>query len=172
MNLVDILVERTPVHRAMHPVMPGVLHHKEDGNLEADGGEAWEWHTSIHAAVLCHRMEQPDLWQFDREMTDEDEFGAGPLLAGSWDFAGLEPVFVEIGDVANDDPGETAAEVNSLVHHEAHDSSREDIILHVGVPALQMWLAYIALKSSNWRSARCSLVVSKRTAQSLSKMFK
>ena len=32
-NLVDVLIQRTPMKRAMRPVMPGILQHKEAGNL-------------------------------------------------------------------------------------------------------------------------------------------
>ncbi len=60
-DLVDILVERTPVHRAMGPVMPCILQHEENRDLECHCLPGWEGNTSIHAAVSRHWVEQPDL---------------------------------------------------------------------------------------------------------------
>ena len=42
---------------------------------------------------------------------------------------------MEVGDHADDDPWEGAAEVDHLVHDEGHDASGEDIVLHIGVPS-------------------------------------
>ena len=32
-DLMDVLIERTPMKRTMRPVMPGILQHKKDSNL-------------------------------------------------------------------------------------------------------------------------------------------
>lgn len=70
-------------------------------------------------------------------MGEEDEFRASPLLGDGGDLLALQLVLVEVGDATDDDPGETAAEVDCFVHDETHDSSREDVVLHVGIPALR-----------------------------------
>lgn len=46
----------------------------------------------------------------------------------------LNLVFVEVWDHADDDPGQTAAEVHGLVHDEAHDTGGERVVTDVGVP--------------------------------------
>ena len=43
-------------------------------------------------------------------------------------------VFVELWHAVDNDPGEGASEVDELMHGEGHDSSSEDIVLHVGIP--------------------------------------
>ena len=80
-------------------------------------------------------------------MAEEDEFRALPLFQNCWDLLILDLVLVEIGDSVDDDPGDTASEVNALVHDEAQDSGCEDIVLHVLVPTLGWVLAYL-----RWRS--------------------
>ena len=169
-DLVDVLVERTPVHGAMSPVMPGILQHKEDGNLESHCGQAWEWNSCIHSTVFRHWVEQPDLREFDGEMAEENEFGALPLFCCGWNLVGLNPVLVEIGELRDDDPGKTSAKVDQFVHHEAHDSGGEDIVLHVGIPTLQSLVVSIAFQRSGGLSLVATGLV--LTAQSLSKMFK
>ena len=46
----------------------------------------------------------------------------------------LNLVFVEVWNHADDDPGQTAAEVDGLVHDEAHDTGGERVVADVGVP--------------------------------------
>lgn len=135
-NLVDVLVEWTPMHSTVIPVMPGILQDKKDGDLQADRLPAWERNSRVHPEVFCHWVEEIDLREFDGEVAEEDEFRACPLLGGGGDLALLDLVLVEIGDVSDNDPGETATEINDLVHDEAHDSGGQDIILHVEVPTL------------------------------------
>lgn len=137
MNLVDVLVKGAPMHSAMKPVVPCILQHEKDGNLEGHLRQAWERHAKIHATVFCHWVKEPDLWQFDGEMIDEDPFCAIPLLGSRWDLVLLNLVFLEIGELRHDNPGETATKVDDFVHHETHDSSGQNIILYVGIPALQ-----------------------------------
>ena len=60
-DLVDVPVERTPMHRAMGPVMPGVLQHEEDRDLESHCLPAWKGNTSVHTAIFRHWVEKPDL---------------------------------------------------------------------------------------------------------------
>jgi hypothetical protein len=46
----------------------------------------------------------------------------------------LNFVFVKVWDHADDDPGQAAAEVDGLVHDEAHDTGSERIVADVCVP--------------------------------------
>lgn len=46
----------------------------------------------------------------------------------------LNLVLVEGGNGIDDDPWQTTAKVDNLVHHERHDTSGEGVILHVHVP--------------------------------------
>jgi hypothetical protein len=48
----------------------------------------------------------------------------------------LDLVFIEGGDGVDDNPWQRATKVDDLVHDEAHDASREDVVLHPEVPSL------------------------------------
>jgi hypothetical protein len=48
----------------------------------------------------------------------------------------LDLVLVERGDGIDDDPGERPAKVDNLVHDEAHDSRRKNVILPPQIPSL------------------------------------
>jgi len=79
-DLVNVLVQRAPVHGAVHPVVPGVLEDEEDRDLVCHGEERGEGNGGFKAGVLCHRVEEPNLRKLDGEVGDEDEFGALPLF--------------------------------------------------------------------------------------------
>lgn len=49
----------------------------------------------------------------------------------------LDLVLVEVGNEVEKDPRNAAAEVDYLVHDEAHDARREDIVLHPDIPGLR-----------------------------------
>jgi hypothetical protein len=135
-DLVHVAVEEAPVEESVHPVMPCILQDEEDGNLHADCLPRREGNTRVEPARLGHGMKEPDLGQFDCKVREEDQLGASPLFSPGRDLGPLNLVLVEVGDLVDDDPGQTAAKVDRLVHDETHDTSREDIILHVGVPTL------------------------------------
>ena len=46
----------------------------------------------------------------------------------------LDLVLLEVWDLVHDHEGQSAAEVDQLVHNEGHDARGKHIILHVGVP--------------------------------------
>ena len=80
-DLMDVLIERTPMKCTMRPVMPGVLQHKEDSNLVSveflvfnDLGSQWghlvrgiiqhceerrEWYAGREPDVLSHWVKEP-----------------------------------------------------------------------------------------------------------------
>lgn len=58
-NFVDIFVERTPVEGAVQPVVSGVFHYEEDGNLQRHCEEGGERNTGPHAEVVGHRVKKP-----------------------------------------------------------------------------------------------------------------
>jgi hypothetical protein len=57
--------------------------------------DAGKRHRGGQAAVLGHRVEEPDLWEFDGEVREEDEEGALPLFERGGDFL--------LGGVSGDD---------------------------------------------------------------------
>lgn len=139
-DLVDVLVERAPMHCAMCPIMPRILQDEKDGNVESHCLPAGERDTGIHAAEFCHWVEEPDLGKFDCEMTEENEFGTRPLFLRCGDLLILDLVPVKKRYLVYYDPRQTSSEVYDFVHDEAHDTGCEDIVLHVLVPALHCLL--------------------------------
>lgn len=158
----NALVERSPVHRAVHPVMPCVLQDEEDRNVHSHYRPGGEGNVCCHTAISCHWVEEPDLGEFDSEMTDEDEFRTFPLVGRCRNLLPLDLVFVEIGYLTHDDPGKTSTEIDHLVHDETHDTSSKDIVLHIGIPALSRG----SVRVLSWRSAKVL------TAQRRSKIFR
>jgi hypothetical protein len=155
-DFVDVFVQGPPVHGAVDPVVPGVFEDEEDCDLVGHCEEGGEGDAGFEAAVLRHRVEEPNLREFDGEVGDEDELGAFPLFScgghflllgevvlvlcsSSLRFSGcvtyfLNLVFLEVGNLVDDDPWQAAAEVDDLVHDEAHDAGGEHIIADVCVP--------------------------------------
>jgi hypothetical protein len=80
-NLVDVLVQRAPVHGAVDPVVPGIFKDEEDGDLVGHCPDGREGNGGLEAEVLRHGVEAPDLREFDGKVGDEDELRALPLLA-------------------------------------------------------------------------------------------
>lgn len=136
-HLVDAPVERAIVKSAVEPVVPGILHDEEDGNLPGHGEERGERNAVVHAEVGGDGVEEPDLRQFGGEVADEDDGGAVPLFFEGRDLLRLNLVFVEVGDLVHDHEGNAAAEVDDLVHDEAHDAGGQSVILHEQVPSLE-----------------------------------
>ena len=95
-DFMDIFVQRTPVHSTVSPVVPCVLADKKDSNLISHCEPIGEGNASLNAEKLCHRVEEPisllDLIRYasvthipddrklDHEMSEEHEFGTGPLF--------------------------------------------------------------------------------------------
>ena len=79
-DFVDVLVERAPVQRAVHPVVPSIFKDEEDGDLVGHGEDGGEGNGGLEAEVLGHGVEEPDLRELDGEVGEEDEFGAVPLF--------------------------------------------------------------------------------------------
>ena len=138
MDLVNVLVERAPVHCAMRPIMPSILKYEKDRNLESHCLPTWEWDAGVHATEFRHWVEKPDLREFDSEVAEKDEFRALPLFRNSGDLLVLDLVLVEIGDSVDDDPGYTTPKVYAFVHDKTQDPGREDIVLHILVPTLAL----------------------------------
>ena len=85
-DLVDVLVEEgAGVHGAVGPIVPGVLHDEEDGDLVGHLVERRERNAGLETEVLAHGVEQPDLRKLDSEVGEEDEKRALCLLPGRGD---------------------------------------------------------------------------------------
>lgn len=173
-DLVNRAVERTPVHGAVSPVVPGVLDDEEDSDVHCDLPHGREGDAGVHAKEFSHGVEDPDLGELDGEVGEENQLGALPLFLGGgyfslgwvsvgWEWYGglwwgrgstysLNLVFVEVGHAVDDNPGERAAKVDNFVHHEGHDSCREDVVLHVCVPSLGGMLAHCWNSSQEGRT--------------------
>nr|POF04014.1 hypothetical protein CFP56_21770 [Quercus suber] len=130
----------------MCPIVPCIFEHEKDGDLVGHGENGREGNGRLEPKILGHRVEEPDLWEFDSEVADQDELCAVPLLLRGRYFVLcqsqletfsikertraaacthiLNLVFVQGRYPVDDDPGQTAAEINELVHDEAHDPRR------------------------------------------------
>lgn len=87
-HLVDVLVQRTPVERAVRPVVEGVLKHKEQADLPRHLEPRGERNiVGRQAKVLADGVEAPDLRKFHREVTQKHELRAAPLLRNRGDLA-------------------------------------------------------------------------------------
>lgn len=139
-HLVDVLVKRAVVKRAVEPVVPGVLHSEDDGDLPSHLPERREGNAMLDAEVGGDGVEEPDLGELGGEVADEDDEGTIPLLLEGGHLLGLKLVLLEVGDVVGDHEGDAAAEIDGFVKNEAHDASREDIVLHVKVPCLSRFV--------------------------------
>lgn len=48
----------------------------------------------------------------------------------------MDLIFVEVGDQADYNPGQTASKVDEFVHDKAHNAGCQNIVLHVCIPTL------------------------------------
>lgn len=69
-DFVDVLVEGSPMHCAVHPIVPSILQNEEDRDLICHCPNRRKGNASCEAEVLCHRVEKPDLRKFDGEVTE------------------------------------------------------------------------------------------------------
>lgn len=81
MQLVDVLVERAVVQRAVEPVVPSIFHDEESSDLVSHLEQGREGHAVVHAEKDGDRVEEPNLWQLNGDMADKDEGSAIKLLA-------------------------------------------------------------------------------------------
>ncbi len=59
-DLVDILVQWSPMKSTMQPVVSCVLHDEEEGDLASHFEDRGKRHASLHAEVVSRWMEEPD----------------------------------------------------------------------------------------------------------------
>lgn len=151
-NLVNVSVQRSPVHSSVGPVVPCILQYEKDSDLEGHLVHAGERDRGGEADVLAHGVEEPDLGEFDGEMREEDEESALPLLPGCRDFVLkvslvpktnhvdfqraylLDLELLEIWNQIDNDPGQRTPKVDGFVHNKRHDSGGQYIVLHKRVP--------------------------------------
>lgn len=85
-NLVDHFVQSRCVQGAVGPVVPGVFHDEEDGDLVGHCEDGGEGDGGREAEKLGKWVEEPDLRELDSEMGKQDELGAVPLFGCGGDF--------------------------------------------------------------------------------------
>ena len=141
-DLVNVLVERAPVQRAVREEVEHVLKDEEECDLQELLLPWGEGHLpGGHAERLSHRVEEPDLhetWDaretnrvcsaectsgigketYDRELNHEvreqDLLRALPLLLRRRDLVGLQLPLPEVRDRVDDNPWYAATEVDDL----------------------------------------------------------
>jgi hypothetical protein len=86
MNFMNILVEWSPMKCTMSPVMKGVFHDEENGNLPYHCKDVGEGDIDEETKVGYDGVEEVDLGEFNSEVLEENIFCAGPLLSGGGDF--------------------------------------------------------------------------------------
>lgn len=106
-HLVNVLVQRTPVHQTVDPVVEGVLKHEKERNLPGHLVPAGERNLmSRQAKVFANGVEAPDLRKFHGEVTQKHETGALPLVLQAGHVVGLQLVLAHRRHRINNDPGD------------------------------------------------------------------
>lgn len=85
-DLVHISIDRAPVECAMRPVVPGIFHNEEDGDLEGHLCPCGEGYACVHTKVFTHGVKEPDLGKLDGEVGEKDHLSATPLLFDGGNF--------------------------------------------------------------------------------------
>ena len=67
-KLVDHPVKRAVVQSPVEPVVPCILHDKEDGDVESHLAERRERNAEVHAEIGGNRVEEPDLGKLNGEV--------------------------------------------------------------------------------------------------------
>jgi hypothetical protein len=149
----------TVVERAVGKVMPGVLKHKEDGNLHHHQPERRERDlVCLQAEPGSKRVERPDLGKLDGKVCQKNEFCALPHLSVRWYFVlqrvswteelvktySLQLVLSKVWDRVDDHPRNTPAKVDDLHRQHklksltVHTSCRRNDIKPVAITGLPM----------------------------------
>lgn len=143
MHLVDGLVEGTVVQSTVEPVVPSILHHEANSDLESHLPHRRERHAVVHAEVGSDGVEEPDLREFGGEVADENNGGTVPLLLNGGNLLLLDSELLEVGDEIHQHEGNAAAEVDKFVENKTHDTGREGVVLHPKVPSLNRVLVLL-----------------------------
>lgn len=64
----------------MNPVMEGIFHDEENGDLPGHGPPIGEWHVNFETEEVHDGMEDIDLGEFDGEVLKKDVFSTCPLI--------------------------------------------------------------------------------------------
>lgn len=121
MQLVDVLVERTPMQSPMCPVVEHILEDKEEGYLcEHKGNRGERDLVGGHAEVAADGMEEVDEGEFAGEVGDEYDFGAFPNLSRSNVLVRLQLVLLEVRNHPDYQPRNRSSKVDDLMDQETH----------------------------------------------------
>lgn len=144
-HLVDGLVEGTVVQSTVEPVVPSILHHEANSDLESHLPYRRERHAVVHAEVGSDGVEEPDLREFGGEVADENNGGTVPLLLDGGNLLLLDSELLEVRDEIHQHEGNAAAEVDKFVENKTHDTGREGVVLHPKVPGGPKFLDHVEL---------------------------
>lgn len=129
--LMNDLVEGAVMQSTVHPVVPGVFHHEENGNVFGNRGPMREWDTDLNTKVAANGVESPNGDSFNQKVRQKNSLEALPLLLEIGLLVVLNLVLSEVGDGVNDEPGQTSAKIQDLVENEDQQARGHNIICHV-----------------------------------------
>lgn len=133
MLLVDVLVKRTVVEGTVEPVVPGILHEKEDGDLGSKGLESREVGRNVNVQEVANGLEAKDGHGLDKGVGNQDVLEALKLVVGAGDLGVLDLVLSKEGDAIQKEPGGRAAKVDELMDNQEQEASGEEVVVHPGV---------------------------------------
>lgn len=113
------------------PIVPCILHDKEDENLHSNFPRRGERHAVLNTKESGDRVEKPDQGQLGSEVAEEDSPSTVPLLLEGGHLLSLNLLLVQYWNLVYNHEGYTAAEVDEFMYDEGHGASRKRIILHV-----------------------------------------
>lgn len=157
------------MERAVEKVVPQVFNNKENGNLHGDLPSRREGDAVVETKVCSQGVEDPNLGQFDGKVAEQDEHRAVPLFLGRRDLLVLNLPLPEVWYGVDDNPGEGPAEVNNLVHGEAHYACGKSIILPPQIPRLPYKIARSSAPVQGGQNRRqSSILTAQRRSKTLS----
>lgn len=130
---VDVLVKDSIVQPTMEPVVPSVLEHEKEPELEKNVTQRREGDLEADSNLLTDGMEEPDGESLHQEMRRQHRLEAFPLFLRRGQLLLLDLVLLEVWDLADDEPWQTSTEVDQLVCEEEQQTCGKQVVVHVVV---------------------------------------
>lgn len=128
--LVNVLVQGANVQSAVEPVVPGILHEKEGGNLHAKGRQGRKVGRNVNVKKLANGLEGKDGHGLDKGVGHQDVAQALELLGVAGVLGILDLVLLKVGDAVQNVPWQAAAKVHKLVDHKKQEAGRQKVVVH------------------------------------------